>query len=328
MKDMSQIEVSIIIPTFNRKESLKKTLNSLFDQTYPAAKYEVIVCDDNRSKDGTEGMVKKLMMDAPCDLRYFKVIKRGIAAARNVGVENARGEIVGFTDDDCVVSSTWIEAAIKYFEDTKISGIAGMTIPIKEYEEKGLFTIVQTREFKEEGDYAACNIFYRKKALVEVGGFNEEFVMAREDADLALRLKEKNNEISFGKDLIVYHDVIIKSIIPYLKSLKRWKYEVLFLREHPESEVKKDLIFGFINKRHFYPIFFVLFITFLMINIFYAYIFLLFGVLSYLWSYVLIDSNVKKYPLRIIHFIRHFIPDLIRLYYTIRGSIRYRCLFI
>jgi len=317
-----------VIPTYNRKDLLKKTLKSLFNQTYPQDKYEVIVCDDNRTKDGTEEMVKTLMRDAPCELRYFKVRKIGISAARNIGIENARGEIVGFTDDDCVVSSTWIEAAKKYFDDKKISGVAGMTLPLKKNEEKSLFTIVQTREFKEEGDYAACNIFYRKKALVEVGGFNEEFVMAREDADLALRLKEKNYKISFGKDLIVYHAVITKPIIPYLKSLKRRKYEVLFLREHPESEAKKDLILGFINKRHVYPIFFVLFITFLMINIIYACIFLLFGVLSYLWAYVFIDSDVKKYPLRIILFIRHFIPDLIRLYYTIRGSIRYRCLFI
>jgi len=64
-RKIMSVKVSIVIPTFNRKESLKKTLESLFNQTYPKDKYEIIVCDDNKSTDGTEGMVKELMKNSP-----------------------------------------------------------------------------------------------------------------------------------------------------------------------------------------------------------------------------------------------------------------------
>lgn len=85
--------VSICIPTYNRKDYLKETLDSVFDQTYKD--YEVVVVDDG-STDSTEEMIR----DAGYKLRYYWVEHAGQAAARNKLVELARGQYITFVDSD------------------------------------------------------------------------------------------------------------------------------------------------------------------------------------------------------------------------------------
>lgn len=331
---MSSIKVSIVIPTYNRKNLLKEMLESLFNQTYPEGEYEIIVCDDG-SNDGTGEMVRELAKKSPCALKYYKQVNRGPASARNMGIKNAMGEIIGFTDDDCVVSNTWIENAMPHFEDIRVGGVMGCTIPYGSYPKRHLLMIgaIHTQKITEDdGSYGSGNIFYRKKALNEIGGFDPEFVMA-EDVDLGLRVKGKGYKILFDKNILVYHKIFFVPMIKYLKSLKKDESNVLLYKKHPE--IRKDLSLGFIhNKKNIYPIFSILYILFyslhisIGINIMYALIFLLVSVLSYMWGHVLIDSNIKKYPLRIVLFVRYVIPDTLRLYHAIRGCIHYRFFLI
>jgi glycosyltransferase involved in cell wall biosynthesis len=320
---MNSIKVSIVIPTYNRKESLNNTLISLFNQTCSQDKYEIIVCDDG-STDGTEEMVNDLIKKSPCALRYFKEENKGPASARNLGISNALGEIIGFTDDDCVVSKTWIEYAVPHLNNKKIGGVIGATIPEETYTQKTLKTTHTLQITEEEASYATCNIFYSKNVLIEVGGFDAEFKMAlSEDTDLGLRVKNRNYEFCFDNTIIVYHNVTYRSIIQHLKSLKKYESRVLLHKKHPE--LKKFL--GFIhNKKHIYPIFTFIYVVFYPFN--YSYILLLFAISTYLWAHVFIDWKIKMYPYRIVLFIKHLVPDTIRLYYAIRGSIRYRYILI
>ena len=331
---MSSIKVSIVIPTYNRKNLLKDMLESLFNQTYPEGKYEIIVCDDG-SNDGTEEMVRELAKKSPCALKYYKQVNRGPASARNMGIKNAMGKIIGFTDDDCVVSNTWIENAVPYFEDIRVGGVMGCTIPYGSYPKKHLLMIgaIHTQKITEDdGSYGSGNIFYRKKVLNEVDGFDPEFIIA-EDVDLGLRVKGKGYKILFDKNILIYHKIFFVPMIKYLKSLKKDELNVLLYKKHPE--IRKNLTLGFIhNKKNIYPIFCILYILFyslhmsIGINVMYALIFILVSVLSYMWGHVLIDSNIKKYPLRIVLFVRYVIPDTLRLYHAIHGSIHYRFFLI
>jgi len=61
---------------------------------------------------------------------------KGPAAARNVGIENADGEIIGFTDDDCVASPNWIENAVPFFDNETITGVQGCTLPLPPLKEE------------------------------------------------------------------------------------------------------------------------------------------------------------------------------------------------
>lgn len=101
--------VSVVIPTRNRKELLRRALNSVFAQTY--TRLQIIVVDD-ASEDGTEAMVAALRDDRVCYLRH--PTSRGGAAARNTGIRAATGTVIGFLDDD----DEW--EADKVFEQLKV----------------------------------------------------------------------------------------------------------------------------------------------------------------------------------------------------------------
>ena len=331
---MSPIKVSVVIPTFNRKDLLKETLKSLFNQTYPKDKYEIIVCDDG-STDGTEEIVRELIKKSPCDLRYYKQKNRGPASARNLGIYNARGEIIGFTDDDCVVSSTWIEQAVPYFEDVKIGAIQGFVAPsiYKPGRMEKIFKIaLGITHTHDTGRYVTANMFFRKKAILEAGCFDPEVVWV-EDTDLAYRIKRIRYKILFSDNVIVYHAVQYISYLKYFKLLKKYEFAALQVKRYPE--IRNTLYLGFIfRKQDAYPIFVMLTIIsvvlnkILFLNMYVTYLFLLFSIASYLWSRVFKDFHVKLYLLRVMAFIRNLVIDSLILYHILRGAIRYKCFVI
>jgi len=113
---------SIVIPTYNRKDLLRRCLAAATNQDYPD--YEVIVVDDG-STDGTGEMVRR---EFP-RVRYIRQEpNRGPAAARNRGIEAATGEIIAFTDDDCVPPRTWIGSHIKYYNDQEVGCVGGIQL--------------------------------------------------------------------------------------------------------------------------------------------------------------------------------------------------------
>lgn len=109
--------VSVIIPTYNREQILEKCLRALLDQTYPAGRCEIIVIDDG-STDGTRAMVERVSDEhraragfSPITYRYRK--HTSISAARNEGINLARGELVIFLDSDIVTKPDFIEAHVR-----------------------------------------------------------------------------------------------------------------------------------------------------------------------------------------------------------------------
>lgn len=105
------IDVSIVIPTYNKKDFLELTLTALGFQTYPVDKYEVVVINDG-STDGTEDLV--LSLSVPYEINYTRQENKGRSVARNRGIENAKGETIIFIDDDCVPAPTFIERHMQY----------------------------------------------------------------------------------------------------------------------------------------------------------------------------------------------------------------------
>jgi len=106
---MNTFDASIIIPTYNRKESLRETLLSLTRQTWPADRFEVIVVDDG-STDGTEEIAKDKF---PFTLRYVRQSNQGSAVARNTGAKQASGDVLIFLDDDILVEPDYIAGLIE-----------------------------------------------------------------------------------------------------------------------------------------------------------------------------------------------------------------------
>lgn len=98
--------VSVIIPTYNRKESIRRTLASLSQQTLPVDRFEVIVVDDG-STDGTGTLAHDSF---PFTLCYVPQPNQGEIVARNTGAERSCGDLLVFLDDDIEVHSRYLEA--------------------------------------------------------------------------------------------------------------------------------------------------------------------------------------------------------------------------
>ena len=219
--DVKNINISVIIPTYNRKNTLKKCLNAVFNQTYPKTDYEVIAIDDG-STDGTEELVNSLLNDSPCVLRYFKQENKGPAAARNVGIKNAYGKIILFIGDDIIVTSTLLNEHVKWHKEYPNDNVAVLgyvtwspeikITPFMRWLENGgpqfhFWQIKDKVEVDTQKYFYTSNISLKRKFLLENNGFfDEEFPYAAcEDIELGYRLKKKGLILNYNKDAIGHH---------------------------------------------------------------------------------------------------------------------------
>ncbi|AAM31798.1 glycosyltransferase [Methanosarcina mazei Go1] len=326
---MQNIKVSIVIPTKNRASSLKETLESLFVQTYPSNKYEIIVCDDN-SSDNTEEIVKDLINNTHNNLRYIKVKSKieGPAKVRNAGIIGSSGEIIGFTDDDCIVSKNWIETAVECFKKHKEAcGVYGTVITVGNCKNK-MFRISRRVDVSSDnGSYVTPNVFYKKQTLLDVGLFDTD-MRYMQDIELGWRVRKKG-PIIFEPSLLVNHKILCASIRTYFRRLKRTEYWVLMYSKHPEHLGEDNLILGHLyNKSPIYITSILLCTGFFLLGSELFVLFLALSVATYLWAHVFVDANYKKYPIRFLMFPRYSATDFIRFIYSLKASIKYKCLVL
>ena len=119
--------VSVIIATRERTEKLVRCLDSLRELAYP--KFELLVVDNCRETDSTERAVRAYA-DGKIDIRYLYEDERGLGAAHNRGLAEARGDIVAFTDDDVEVDQHWLaELAAPFLSVPGVGGVTGLILP-------------------------------------------------------------------------------------------------------------------------------------------------------------------------------------------------------
>lgn len=114
-RDGSEIALSIVICTFNRAESLARTLRTLADQPSEALGQAELLVVDNNSTDATREVVAGFRAGFP--VRYLEEPRQGQAFARNLGVAEARGELVVFIDDDVRLHGDWLPAYLRAARD-------------------------------------------------------------------------------------------------------------------------------------------------------------------------------------------------------------------
>lgn len=119
------MNISIIICTYNRTESLNRTLESINAMTVPdELSWELIVVDNN-SKDNTKQFVENFIKTSGLNCRYVFEEKQGVSHARNSGIKNSKGGIVAFLDDDVIVTPDWlvkVDCAFKEYEPSVVWG--------------------------------------------------------------------------------------------------------------------------------------------------------------------------------------------------------------
>ncbi|HEX4997924.1 MAG TPA: glycosyltransferase [Terriglobia bacterium] len=193
-------KVSVVIPTLNRADRLKKTVELIERQTVPPSEYEVIVIDNN-STDHTGSMLAAQAARYP-NLRSFSQAKKGAAATRNVGIREAKGDIILFIDDDIDAEASLIESHIRYHRQNPGSAIIGSVIspwanttdPFLRYlRDHKIFSPYDIASGPLDFSYFHTgNVSAERTILLKAQGFNEEFSLyGMEDIELGYRLEHK-----------------------------------------------------------------------------------------------------------------------------------------
>lgn len=197
--------ISVVVPTYKRPELLNRCLDALFSQTLDPSYYEIVVVDDGPTQD-TEQIALRWIARMGPRVRYLDNQGRhGPAAARNKGWQAAHGELIAFTDDDCIPTPDWLTVGSAAFEMPTVHGLSGrIIVPIPsiptDYE--------RTVAGLEQGPFATANCWYRRSTLLSVGGFDERFTVAwREDTDLEFACRRHGFRLLLEPRAVVVHPV-------------------------------------------------------------------------------------------------------------------------
>ncbi len=190
---------SVVVPACGRVRALADCLEQLAPggQSLPATEFEVIVSDDSPMKP-----VEAALNDRFPWVRWTKGPRRGPAANRNWGAEQARGKWLVFTDDDCVPDPTWLaefQAALdvtpgaRVLEGRTIAGVA-------------VGALQQSPENPNGGYLWSCNMLVERALFESMGGFDERFPHAHlEDVDFRMRLEKSGEPYAFVPAALVLH---------------------------------------------------------------------------------------------------------------------------
>lgn len=231
------IQVSVIIPAYNRPEILAECLEALTLQK-TSRRWEAIVVDDG-SSDDLSGVQKTFASRLP--LTWITLAKNGgPAQARNAGIGKARGEVVLFTDADCRPEPDWLEEMANRFDDQNVTGAKGRyrsaqtdlwaRLAQLEFEERfELLSISHDIDFVDT--YSGA---FRRSQLTAVGGFDTGFPRAdNEDVDLSFRIKALGGRFVFVSKAVVWHRHREGAWKYFLLKIGRGYWRMRVYRRHP-----------------------------------------------------------------------------------------------
>lgn len=244
------MEISVVVPTFNRREMVKRTVESLFAQKFPASQYEIVVVVDG-SEDGTADVLRA--MKAPCRFSILEQENGGLAAARNSGARVAEGDLLLFLDDDMLCVPELVEAHVEAHRNVARTVGFGCIFLSPESppslaaecfnRELGAFYLrqkAQEADAVEDLEHVFGNSSLPRELLREAGGFDEGFRM-REDLELWVRLAGMGVRSSYVERAVAYQ-YYAKSGADLIRDSEAFAVaDVMFARKHPEARLHGQL---------------------------------------------------------------------------------------
>lgn len=246
-----------MIPTFNRRRVLERTLPSLFDQDFPLERYEIIVAVDG-STDGTAEMLRG--WNAPCSLRVIETPRRGPSAARNAAIRAATGELILLMDDDFICTPGLLRRHSASHDRPGPSLVHGPVLVAPDSARTMARSIVE--QFYEEYHRSLdpemelrfpakpstfmiltfiSNSSVPRQALLDAGGFDEK-IFTSEDLELGLRLWKMGVRFRFQPEAIV-RELYVKSSRQFVKGPPQPMAlgDLYTVHKHPECRANSDL---------------------------------------------------------------------------------------
>src|SRR5665213_142274 len=224
--------VSVVVCAYNAERTMLPCLTALERLNYPD--YEVIVVNDG-SGDGTLAITESFPF-----CRIISQENKGLSAARTIGAEAATGEIVAYTDSDCVADPDWLDYLVGTMETKGLAACGGPNFAPSETSlvpeavavaPGAPCHVLLDDEIAEH--IAGCNMAFRRDVLLGIGGFDPVFRTAGDDVDFCWRLQDAGPAIGYSAAAFVWH-FRRNTVKAYIGQQKGYgKAEALVYGKHP-----------------------------------------------------------------------------------------------
>jgi glycosyltransferase involved in cell wall biosynthesis len=213
-------EISLVICTYNRCRYLPEALHSIRAQNIKAARFELIIVDNNSTDDTARISQEFIAANPQLNIRYCFEENKGLSFARNRGIKESSSGIVNYVDDDAILSVGYLEAMLLFFRNNpQAIGAGGKVIPKyeagsePEWMSKYLNGFIgkidfgsQVKIFSSEMKYpVGCNMAYKKESLLKAGGFNNALQFRSDDKYIFYQLRKQSDQVYFVPDAWLFH---------------------------------------------------------------------------------------------------------------------------
>jgi glycosyltransferase involved in cell wall biosynthesis len=233
--------LTVAVVVKDRKDWMARCLDAIDQQAGPD--FDIVVVD-NGSVDGTYEM----LLERRDHTTHALTVARedgSLGRIRNAALRVAGGDIVAFTDSDCVPHPGWLAAGFAGFTGD-IAAVQGRTVPMREPHPWDV--TIEIPAFNNR--YETCNLFYDRAALLGVGGFDETMPNLGEDMVAGWRLRRAGHSAGWAGDAVVEHEVTFPGLGWWVRRGLRYYCWPRLVREFPD--VRRDIFFAryFLNARH------------------------------------------------------------------------------
>lgn len=242
-------ELSVVIPTFNRLETLRHVVPTLLAQDLAAERYELLICD-SMSGDGTTEYLARVAAEHG-NVRHLPGSYGGRGAARNAGIRAARGQVVLFNDSDILASPDLLARHLTLHRRQRDIAVVGWEVQVKSLED-----YAAKRDHPDTRGslhppgrkklgwlyFLTGNASVRRDDLLKVGCFDESFTgYGHEDLELGYRLAHSGITILYEPRAINYHCQDVPHDDQKEKMRLAGRSTVRFYRKHPNLDVRLNL---------------------------------------------------------------------------------------
>lgn len=203
--------ISIIVPVLNMGKTIRATLESIMVLEYPKEKLEIIVVD-GMSKDDTRNIVNEY------PVQLVDQEGKGLNAARNTGIKHSSGELLAYTDGDCVLPKDWAIRIADNFDEAVIGFVGGSmegydhSNPLSNYVDESFFQVtpgfryrVETNDLRLMQFPAGANMAFRRSSLERVKYFDENITYGFDDLQPVEELGFKGFRIILDPEVKILH---------------------------------------------------------------------------------------------------------------------------
>jgi len=231
-------KATVVIAAYNAASTLSECLSSIRELNYPD--YETVVVDDG-STDATSEIANQ------SGVRTIRVEHKGLAAARNTGVDAASGEVVAFIDADARADRDWLYHLVEAISRRDAAAAAGPNFAPDPQSARAAAMAAAPglpREVRAGDDRLAqlcgCNMAITRAALLKVGGFDPMFTSAGDDVDLSWRLAASGETLAYAPGAVVIHERRA-TLAAYLRQQRGYGIgEGLLFRKYPLRAADQD----------------------------------------------------------------------------------------